>query len=65
MCGLLIAVTSVDAEHGRQGAGFSHHGTWADLLHSTWHLPRPGIKSVYPALAGEFFITEPPGKLDG
>ena len=65
VCGLLTAVTSVVAEHRRQGAGFSHHGTWAGLLHSTWHLPRPGIKPVYPALAGEFFITEPPGKLDG
>ena len=25
-------------------------------------LPRPGIKPVSPALAGEFFTTEPPGK---
>ena len=25
-------------------------------------LPGPGIKPVFPALAGRFFITEPPGK---
>ena len=25
-------------------------------------LPDPGIKPVSPALAGELFITEPPGK---
>ena len=25
-------------------------------------LPRPGIESASPALAGEFFTTEPPGK---
>ena len=27
-----------------------------------WDLPGPGIKPVSPALAGEFFTTEPPGK---
>ena len=27
-----------------------------------WNLPRSGIKPVSPALAGEFFITEPPEK---
>ena len=58
-------VTSVVAEHRRQGSGFSHHGAGAELLHSMWHLPRPGIKPVSPALAAEFFITEPPGKPDG
>ena len=25
-------------------------------------LPDPGIKSMSPALVGEFFTTEPPGK---
>ena len=33
------------------------------LLSGMWDLPRPGIKPVSPALAGEFFTTEPPGKL--
>ena len=32
------------------------------LLCSMQDLPRPGIKSVSPALAGEFFTTEPPQK---
>ena len=27
-----------------------------------WDLPGPEIVSVSPALAGEFFTTEPPGK---
>ena len=27
-----------------------------------WDLPRLGIKSMSPGLAGRFFITEPPGK---
>ena len=26
------------------------------------HLPDPGIEPMSPALEGEFFITEPPGK---
>ena len=26
------------------------------------HLPAPGIEYATPALAGEFFTTEPPGK---
>ena len=30
---------------------------------SPWTLPDPGVKLVTPALAGEFFTTEPPGKL--
>ena len=65
MCGLLIAVTSVVVEHRCQGTGFGHNAAWAELLHSMWHLPRPGIKPVCPALAGKFFITEPPGKPEG
>ena len=27
-----------------------------------WNLPRPGIESMSPALAGRFFFTVPPGK---
>ena len=48
--------------------GSSVHGTfWAFLesgltLPSPGYLPDPGIEPVPPALAGEFFITEPPGK---
>ena len=36
--------------------------TQASLLHSMWDRPRPGIEPMSPALAGEFFPTEPPGK---
>ena len=27
-----------------------------------WDLPGPGIEPMFPALAGGFFTTEPPGK---
>ena len=27
-----------------------------------WDLPRPGLKPMYPALAGGFLTTVPPGK---
>ena len=39
-------------------------GPWASVvvLHSMWNLPRPGIKPVSPALAGERASTAPPGK---
>ena len=37
-------------------------GKWAYLLHNMWDLPRPGVKLMSPALAGEFFTTESPGK---
>ena len=38
-------------------------GTGTQLLCSTWDDPRSGIKPVSPALAGEFFTTDPPEKL--
>ena len=47
--------------------GFSSWCSWA-LEHRLrscggfWNLPRPGMESVSPALAGGFFATEPPGK---
>ena len=37
-------------------------GSRAQLLHSMWDLPRPGIEPVSPALAGRFLTTAPPGK---
>ena len=37
-------------------------GTWAQLPHGTWDLPRSGIEPLSPVLAGEFFTTEPLGK---
>ena len=57
-----------------QAQGFRSWGSWALdhrlsscgvqawLLHGTWDLPGSGVKPVSPALAGEFFTTEPPGK---
>ena len=33
-------------------------GTWAWLLCSMWHLPRPEIKPVSPALAGGFLYHQ-------
>ena len=37
-------------------------GSRALLLRSMQYLPRPGIESVSPALAGGFLTTAPPGK---
>ena len=37
--------------------------TRAQLLRSMWDLPRPGIEPISPALAGDCFTTEPPGKI--
>ena len=36
--------------------------TWDLLLCGTWDLPRRGIEPMYPAMAGQFFTTGPPGK---
>ena len=38
------------------------YGAWAWLLRGMRDLPRPGIESSSPALAGRFFTAEPPGK---
>ena len=37
-------------------------GTRAQLLHSMWDLPGPGLEPMSPALAGRFLTTVPPGK---
>ena len=43
--------------------GFCRQEYWSGLsFPSPGDLPDPGIEPVSPALAGEFFITEPPGK---
>ena len=36
--------------------------TWAQLLRGTWDLPGPGLEPMFPALAGTFLTTAPPGK---
>ena len=42
--------------------GLSSCGSRAQLLHSMWDLPGPGLEPVSPALAGGFLTTAPPGK---
>ena len=43
--------------------GFPRQQHWSGLpFPSPEDLPDPGIKPVFPALAGRFFTTEPPGK---
>ena len=43
--------------------GFSRQEYWSGLPFPTpGDLPDPGIKPMFPALAGGFFTTEPPGK---
>ena len=43
--------------------GFSRQEYWSGLpFPSPGDLPDPGIKPTSPALAGGFFIVEPPGK---
>ena len=42
---------------------FSRQEYWSGLpFPSPGNLPNPGIESVSPSLAGEFFTTELPGK---
>ena len=38
---------------------------WLSCSATMWNLPRSGIEPGSPTLAGEFFTTEPPGKLCG
>ena len=66
-CGLLVAVTSLLAEHGFYGTrisalaapGLSSCGLAAPRhVRSAWL----GIEPVSPALTGGFFTTEPPGR---
>ena len=74
VCGLSLVAMSVGLP-SRCGAWASHCSGWqalerrlsscgpqAQLPSSMCNLPRPGIKPVSPALAGEFLTTGPPGK---
>ena len=43
--------------------GFSRQEYWSELpFPPPGDIPDPGIEPMYPALAGGFFTTEPPGK---
>ena len=60
--GLLISVASPVAEHGLQSSGSAVvvYGLSCSVAYGIFQ--DPGIKLVFPALAGGFFTTEPPGK---
>ena len=60
--GPLTIAASLVAEYGLQTRRLSNCGSWAWLLRGMWDLPRPGLESVSPALAGRFSTTAPPGK---
>ena len=60
--GPLTITASLVAEHRLQTRRLSNCGSRAQLLCGTWDLPRPGLEPVFPALAGRFSTTAPPGK---
>ena len=60
--GPLTIAASLVAEHRLQMHRLSSCGSQTQLLHGMWDLPRPGLKSMSPALAGGFSTTAPPGK---
>ena len=60
--GPLTITASLIAEHRLQTRRLSNYGSQAQLLHSMWDLPRPGLETVSPALAGRLSTTVPPGK---
>ena len=62
VCGPLTIVVSLVAEHRLQTHRLSNCGSRAHLLCGMWDLPRPGLEPVFPALAGRFSTTVPPGK---
>ena len=65
-----ICVCSVDfvipwtvARQPPLSMGFPRQEYWTGLpFLSSGGLPNPGIELAFPALAGGFFIAEPPGK---
>ena len=60
--GPLTVAASLVAGHRLQTRRLSNCGSRAQLLCSTWDLPRPGLEPVSPALAGRFSAIAPPGK---
>ena len=62
VCGPLSIVASLVVEHRLQTRRLSNCGSRAQLLRGMWDLPRPGLEPVFPALAGRFSTTAPPGK---
>ena len=63
---LLTAVASpCGGEQALGCSGFGRWGTRAQLPHSIWDPPGPGIEPVSPALQGKLSTTGPPGKPPG
>ena len=60
--GPLTIVASLVAEHRLQTRRLSSCGSRAQPLRGMWDPPRPGLEPVFPALAGRFSTTAPPGK---
>ena len=60
--GPLTIAASLVAEHRLQTRRLSNCGSRAQLLCGMWDIPRPGLKPMFPALAGGFLTTAPPGK---
>ena len=58
----LTIAASLVAEHRLQTRRLSNCGSRAQSLRGMWDLPRPGLESMSPALAGRFSTTAPPGK---
>jgi len=51
------------AHQASPSMGFPRQEYWSRLpFPSPWNLPNSGTEPISPALAGEFFTTEPPGK---
>ena len=51
------------ADHAPLSMGFPRQEYWSGLpIPSPGDLPTPRTESASPALGGEFFTTEPPGK---
>ena len=60
---LLFATLSTVAHQAPLSMGFPKQEYWSGLTFpSPGDLPNPGIEHASPALAGEFFTAEPPGK---
>ena len=65
----LCATPETAAHQAPPSLGFSRQEHWGGLPFPSprkecgmWDLPRSGIEPLSPALAGRFYITEPPGK---
>ena len=60
--GPLTIAACLVAEHKLQTRRLGSCGSRAQLLCGMWDLPRPGLEPVFPALAGRFSTTAPPGR---